>query len=135
MEMNPSPEQIEEWANDNLLPVLEKAGAEVIEAHYDALELAAPYTLVVMLVFKYRGERIELTNSDFDNIKAVEWLFRHWDTVQKIVKDFENRTDPFYSDVSHAFKSHVKTAAGRRYKTLAYKYVCDKIRQHTRLWT
>jgi len=131
----PTAAEIKDWALQNLLPVLQSNGATVVEEHYDALENAEPFTRVTLLVFDYQGERFSLSQGEFDNIKDIEWLFRHWQDVQDIVHQFSDRHDPFHSDVHRAFKGKVKTAEGRQHMTLAYMYVCRKISEHTRLWT
>lgn len=131
----PTAEQVTEYINEKILPLLAKYGATVVETNPSAHLQVEPGMIFYPLEIEFQGEQIALSGGDIERPVNIEFLLKHWDRVQKVLRSLDGTTDPFHSDVRRAFEGEFDRRT-LQHDQIAYGYVCDKIRKSgRRLWT
>jgi hypothetical protein len=123
----PQPKELESHARRHIYPFLDQFGAKVVETYFDAQANAAPLQKAVVLVIEFKGQKIDVHSSTLQ-LGPIKFLLEHWDDVQAIIQDLLKVDVVFEKDIFVRFKSRWPQKSQRRDDTLAYAYICDRLR-------
>lgn len=126
--MNPTPAQVQAYCEANVLPILKRWGATVRRTAYDAHLKAQPYERFIVMEIAKDGHVVELSGSEVENLRALDFMLEHWADLLAIAADMSNIAAPFHSDIH--FRMHNRWPNRNVNDTgLAYMFVCLVLRK------
>lgn len=129
----PSAEEVAQYEahlENCVIPLLDKYDAKITNRNWGF------YDFITIL---FRNEKIDLSVSDVGSTKLIglRFFLSRYDEIVEVLRSLDNVSDPFYSDISLTLENKFgkrNIANGR--STIAYQYICNKIRESgRRIWS
>jgi len=124
MRRQPTPEEVEDYCEKNIKPILNKHRATIVAADYSAHLKARPLESFDVMTIEYQGERIALDASMIGIPKDLEFFLSHFDRVKRIAEDLKPIEAVFHTDIFGKFKSEFSSTERI---SIAYHFVCQKL--------